>query len=352
MDLGKTLIESNKAKSKGQWKTYSVSLALHGAIMAAVIAVSLSATEKVAAEEKPMPAFLQAAAPPPPPPPPPPAARASSSPSRPKPQVEPIVQPTPSFVAPVEIPKEVPKPTTAVTNDAPTEDAGADDSAISDEPAGVLGGVTGGVVGGEVGGTIGGEVGGQVGGVVGGQVGGVVGGTVGGTGTEPAPAPPAPAAGPMRVGGDVKAPIVSHRVDPEYTEPARRARVSGVVIVEAIIDKQGNVDQVKVIRGLPMGLSESAERAVRSWKFKPGTLAGQPVDVIFNLTVVFRLGADSPSITKVTPKSKPAPSAPVAAPTPAPAPAPAPVEQPAPVPADPEPPTETGGGDPASPPGV
>ncbi len=39
-----------------------------------------------------------------------------------------------------------------------------------------------------------------------------------------------------------------------------------------------------------MGLSEEAERAVRQWKFKPGTLNGQPVDVIFNLTVNFKLG--------------------------------------------------------------
>ncbi|MBK5258351.1 MAG: energy transducer TonB [Thermoanaerobaculia bacterium] len=60
-------------------------------------------------------------------------------------------------------------------------------------------------------------------------------------------------------------------------------------IVEAIIDRHGNVDRVRVIKGLPMGLSEAAERAVRQWKFKPGTLNGQPVDVIFNLTVNFKL---------------------------------------------------------------
>ena len=63
-----------------------------------------------------------------------------------------------------------------------------------------------------------------------------------------------------------------------------------MVIVEAIIDKTGHVDRVRVIKGLPMGLSEEAERAVRQWHFKPGTLNGEPVDVIFNLTVNFKLG--------------------------------------------------------------
>src|SRR5262249_447480 len=75
----------------------------------------------------------------------------------------------------------------------------------------------------------------------------------------------------------------------KYSEMARHAKTTGVVVVEAIIDKNGNVDQVKVIKGLPMGLSDAAEEAVRQWKFKPATLNGEPVDVIFNLTVNFTL---------------------------------------------------------------
>jgi len=93
----------------------------------------------------------------------------------------------------------------------------------------------------------------------------------------------------LRVGGDVKAPVVIHRVEPVYTDLARKGKVTGVVIVEAIIDKDGNVDKVKVLKGLSLGLTESAEDAVRKWKFKPGTMNGQPVDVIFNLTVNFTL---------------------------------------------------------------
>src|SRR5438270_794113 len=107
--------------------------------------------------------------------------------------------------------------------------------------------------------------------------------------TSSAEPPPPKDEGPLRVGGDVKAPVVIKRVEPQYGELARHAKVQGVVIIEAIIDKDGNVDKVKVIKGLPMGLSETAEQAVREWKFKPGTLNGEPVDVIFNLTVNFTL---------------------------------------------------------------
>jgi protein TonB len=191
--------------------------------------------------------------------------------------------------------------------------------------------VQGGTVGGEVGGVLGGQVGGVQGGVVGGVLGGQVGGT--GTGTEgtgtggkeapvaPAPPPPPPS-GPMRVGGDVKAPIVTRRVEPGYPEVARKARVAGVVVVEAVIDRHGNVDQVKVLKGLPMGLSAEAEAAVRQWKFRPGTLNGQPVDVIFSLTVNFTLGGDTVgTVRKVTPVAPaPAPAAPAPAPEPTPEP--------------------------------
>ncbi|MHB0969665.1 MAG: energy transducer TonB [Thermoanaerobaculia bacterium] len=146
---------------------------------------------------------------------------------------------------------------------------------------GVAGGVVGGEVGGVVGGVQGGVVGGQVGGVLGGEIGGVPGGSPEGDAKGPT--------GPVRVGGNVKAPRVIHRTDPEYTEVARKGRVSGVVVVEAIIDRHGNVDRVKVIKGLPLGLSDAAADAVKKWKFKPGTMGGQPVDVIFNLTVTFTL---------------------------------------------------------------
>lgn len=89
----------------------------------------------------------------------------------------------------------------------------------------------------------------------------------------------------LRVGGDVKAPLVRHRVEPVIPEEARKARVAGIVIVEVVIDKHGRVSEAKVMKGLPFGLDQAALDAVKQWTFEPGTLDGQPVDVIFNLTV-------------------------------------------------------------------
>lgn len=99
---------------------------------------------------------------------------------------------------------------------------------------------------------------------------------------------------PLRVGGDVKAPIVISRVEPMYTAEARAARVSGVVIVEAIIGKDGLVKNVEILKPLPFGLDQAAADAVKQWVFKPGTLNGEPVDVIFNMTVNFKLDVPPP----------------------------------------------------------
>jgi len=290
MDLQSNLIESCKlGNGKGKsWKCSIASLGLHGAIIAFIVAMGAMTTHRVAAEEKAIRAFVahRAAAPPPPPPPPPPAA--SSAPKS-TPVVKPTIVPKTTFVQPREIPKELPKVVPVATTD--TTPATTNNDQPAGEPGGVAGGVPGGVAGGVEGGVVGGQVGGVLGGQLGGQVGGTPGGQLGGTGTDPAPAPPPPPKpeGPLRVGGDVKAPTVQHRVDPQYPDMARKARIAGMVIVEAIINKNGEVEQVKVIKGLPMGMSESAVEAVKQWKFKPGTMNGEPVDVIFNLTVNFKL---------------------------------------------------------------
>jgi TonB family protein len=94
---------------------------------------------------------------------------------------------------------------------------------------------------------------------------------------------------PLRVGGDVRAPVLIEKVEPSYTEEARKARISGIVIVEAVIGRDGLVKNVHVLKPLPFGLDQAAVDAVKQWTFKPGTLEGKPVDVLFNLTVNFRL---------------------------------------------------------------
>ena len=102
-------------------------------------------------------------------------------------------------------------------------------------------------------------------------------------------APPPVDTGPLFVTGDVKKPVKISDVQPQYTEIARKARIQGVVILQTIIDKNGNITDVKVLKNLPMGLGDAAVSAVRQWRYEPATLNGKPVAVYFNLTVNFQL---------------------------------------------------------------
>ena len=102
-------------------------------------------------------------------------------------------------------------------------------------------------------------------------------------------APPPVDTGPIFVTGDVQKPVKISDVQPQYTEIARKARIQGVVILQTIINKEGNITDVKVLKGLPMGLTEAAVAAVEQWRYEPATLNGKPVAVYFNLTVNFQL---------------------------------------------------------------
>ncbi|HEX8172803.1 MAG TPA: energy transducer TonB [Thermoanaerobaculia bacterium] len=260
------LIESaGKDKKKGGWITAVISAIIHLGVVGAIVAAGYYVKENPEVIEKPINAFIVASAPPPPPPPPPPAAsHASSTPTRPKVETPREETPRETFRQPTEVPDEIPEVDESAGRDDEDADAGVE--------GGVVGGVKGGVVGGVVGGTVGGVIGGQLGGQVGGQIGGQ---------------PDAP----VRVGGNVKAPTIKRRVDPMYTDIARRARLQGFVIIEAVIDRQGNVTDARIIKGLGMGLDETALNALRQWKFSPGTLNGQPVPVYYNLTINFQLNS-------------------------------------------------------------
>ncbi len=94
---------------------------------------------------------------------------------------------------------------------------------------------------------------------------------------------------PLAVGGPISRPQVIRRVQPLYTERARKVRLQGAVVLQATIDEQGNVIDVVLIKPLRLGLDEEAVKAVRQWKFTPGTLHGVPVKVYFNLTVNFEV---------------------------------------------------------------
>jgi TonB family protein len=103
---------------------------------------------------------------------------------------------------------------------------------------------------------------------------------------------------PLRVDDGVTRPEPVHLVKPEVTEEALHhlhLGFSGTVIVEAIIDKDGKVTDVRLLKGQPFGLSEKAMDSVKQWTFKPATLAGKPVKVYYVLTVNYKIGPSHPS---------------------------------------------------------
>lgn len=89
--------------------------------------------------------------------------------------------------------------------------------------------------------------------------------------------------------GDMTPPRKLHAPQPLYTEEARQKRIQGVVILQTIIDAEGRVTRVEVLKGLPEGLSESAVEAVKQWRFEPAKVEGEPVPVYFNFTISFGL---------------------------------------------------------------
>lgn len=114
-----------------------------------------------------------------------------------------------------------------------------------------------------------------------GSGGGMGGGSGGGIGS---------GTGPYVPGNGVKPPVAIFQPLPAYTEEARKARAEGIVLIQAIIRRDGTVDSFKVIRGLGYGLDESAINTIATkWRFRPGTFNGQPVDVQANIEVSFRL---------------------------------------------------------------
>ena len=103
--------------------------------------------------------------------------------------------------------------------------------------------------------------------------------------------PAAPASGgqqPIRVGGNIRPPTKTHDVRPVYPDEALQARITGVVILEAIIGVDGSVTDAKVLQSIPI-LDAAAVDAVKQWRFEPTYLNGVPVPVLMTVTVSFNL---------------------------------------------------------------
>lgn len=92
-----------------------------------------------------------------------------------------------------------------------------------------------------------------------------------------------------KIGGGVSSPVVIYKVDPEFSEEARKAKFMGVVLVNLIVDSQGRPQNVHILRGVGMGLDDKALAAVKQYRFKPAMEAGKPVPVELNVEVNFQI---------------------------------------------------------------
>jgi protein TonB len=249
---------------KPRYMTATVSAVAH--VVALMLAVGLPIL--YASDELPEPpdmmAFVVSSVPPPPPPPPPPAPKPpvqrkaveAAKPNQPTVQVQkPIEAKANPVAAPVEAPSAI-KPETGLEN------AGAAATGAASVQAGFEGGIAGGVVGGAIGGV---------------------------ESAAPPPPPPAPKpTGPVRVGGNIKAPALAHRVNPVYPPVAQSAQIEGSVVLEATVDKSGGVRAVRVVRGHSI-LDDAAIAAVKQWRYQPLMLNGEPMEFVLTVTVNFSI---------------------------------------------------------------
>ncbi len=246
--VGLVIYLAYSATKTGDWKraTLPIAYVFEAIIVGVMVLVPLIYTEALPKAQ--LMTFL-AAPPPPPPPPPPPAAT-------PPPKIFHRVAAEDMMRAPTVIPRTI----------AQVKE--------QEEPSAV--GVVGGVPGGVPGGTMGGVLGGVIGGVL-------------SAATPPPPPPPKPQAPKrVRVGGQVESARLIFQPKPEYPPLAKMARIQGVVRLDAIISKDGTIQDLKVISGHPL-LVHAAIEAVSRWRYQPTLLNGESVEVATEIDVNFTL---------------------------------------------------------------
>lgn len=95
--------------------------------------------------------------------------------------------------------------------------------------------------------------------------------------------------GPYRPGSGIQPPRLLREVKAQYTDEARRRNLSGDVLLEIVVTRDGSVGDVRVLQGLGGGLDQRAVAAVRQWRFAPAQRRGEPVDVLVEVAVEFTL---------------------------------------------------------------
>jgi len=242
-----SLIESAGRRSGKRAGTTLISFIIQIGLIGILILIPLIYTEALPKQQ--LMTFLVAPPPPPPPPPPPAAA----------PPVKVIRKiETELDNGQLRTPTKIPQKIQMIKEDEP--------------PPPTMGGA--------------GVVGGVPGGVPGGSMGGVIGGIIGQTQTTVVPKVATPQR--VRVSQGVSEGLLIHKVQPTYPPLARQARISGTVVLQAAIGKDGNIQNLRLVSGHPM-LAPAAIEAVKQWKYRPYFLNGEPVEVDTQITVNFTL---------------------------------------------------------------
>jgi len=241
-----SLVESGGRLKSKRGATTALSFTLQILLIGVLVLLPLVFTEALPKQQ--LMTFLVAPPPPPPPPPPPAAA----------PEVKIVKKVTTELDnGELRTPTKIPKKIQMIKEDEPPPP--------SSGVAGVVGGVPGGVPGG--------------------AVGGVLGGIISGT---PTAVPKVATPQRVRVSQGVSQGLLIHQVKPSYPPLARQARIQGTVVLQAVIGKDGNIQNLKVVSGHPM-LAPAALEAVKLWKYKPYYLNGEPVEVDTTINVNFTL---------------------------------------------------------------
>lgn len=100
---------------------------------------------------------------------------------------------------------------------------------------------------------------------------------------------PQTAAQVYKVGAGITPPVLVKEVKPQYTAAAMEAKIQGTVPLECVVGVAGTVGDVRVVRSLDADLDQEAIKAVKQWRFKPGTKDGKPVPVRITLDLTFTL---------------------------------------------------------------
>jgi protein TonB len=132
-----------------------------------------------------------------------------------------------------------------------------------------------------------GVVGGVPGGIPGGQLGGVIGGIISSSPTVTA-IPKLEPVKRIRISQGVTKGMVLHKVEPAYPKIALGARIGGIVLLKAVIGKDGDIKELQVVSGHPI-LVPAAIDAVKQWRYRPYLLNGEPVELETNVIVTFQI---------------------------------------------------------------